>query len=466
MAVLPGTEAEFEGLPVLSLREAVARGLEYSPQLRASQEVVNQVRTNIKRAYALLLPFVTASGTYTLADKEIKLDFGDSFGDLFRLVAMNCSGWNTGTMGPLPTLCQNGSGTGSSNGQSSGPTVIQQRHNYDFGVSAGVSLLNLRTWPQLYNVYTGVELARLQHDFSRDLLAYAVTQTYFGVAAAQEAVRLTRENLGNAMRHMDLTEIRFTNGVALQNERVRSAMAVLQARNNLDQALAALDGTRTALALLVGREDSAFQVEEQPNLPWETPASSPVRLEDHAGRKDLLMLDKMLVMANRQVTDVWAQFAPTITGVWNWSYSSVTGFGGEHTQWRAIVSLNWSLFSGGMRLADLDESKARVREIRFNRDQAALQARMEVAAALTEEVKARRNLKAGEELVELAKENLALVERQYELGVASQATVVDAETMFNTSRIQVLQGRLVLVLAQMALSRAQGTFDYRMFTHP
>lgn len=455
-------DPSYSSLPTLTLMEAVRLGMEYSPQLKASMEVVNQAKANIKKAYALLLPFLDLNGQYSLADKEIKVNFG-SFSELYALAALNCGDWDVASMGALPTLCQPADPAAETSSSSSSATVIQQRHNWDFSVSAGVSLLNLRTWPQIFNVYTGVELARLQHEYNKDVLAFAIAQTYFGVSASQEAVRLARENLANSMRHMDMTEIRFKNGVALQNERVRSAISVVQARTSLDQAILALEAARTALSLLIGREDSLFQVESDPILPWENPESAPVDLGDLSRRKDLLMLDKSLTMARRSVTDVWAQFAPTLTGVWNWAYTNSTGFAGSNTSWRAIVTLSWNVFAGGMRLADLDEKKARVREIRFNKEQMELQARMEVASADSQLKQSQKALESGQEMLELAQENLSLVEKQYQLGVANQTSVIDAETLFKTSRIQVLSGRLQVSLSRLSLVRASGRFSYVAF---
>ncbi len=457
--------SEFRDFPVLTLQEAVKQGLIFSPQLQGGNERVEQVKTNITRAYALLLPFISAGAQYTLADKEIKLDIGSSFADLYKLAAMNCGAWDTATMGPLPSLCQIPVVPVDSTSQDSGSsaTVIQKRNNWDANINVGISILNLRTWPQLFNVYTGVDLAKLQQEYSKELLTFTIIQTYFGIATAQEAVRLAKENLANTMHHMDLTEVRLKNGVALENERVRATISVIQARSNLDQALESLRLSRTALALLIGLEDREFRVEPNPQIAGEEPYSGQVNLNDLARRKDVLMLDKMEVMADREVTDVWMQWAPTISAVWNWSYTSNTGFAGQNTAWRAIVSLEWAIFNGGMRFAEMDEKRSKVREIRFNRQQALIQAQVEVESARSEISKAQTALSAGEEMVELALKNLSLVENQYKQGAAEQSVVLDAELAFNSARIQVLQGQLRLNLARISLIKALGKLDYRKF---
>ena len=183
--------ADYRTMPSLTLQDALDRARAYSPQLRASKEKIVQAQAQVRMAYTLLLPFVNITGSYTLADKEIKLDFG-GFNDVFTLAAMNCASWDTTTMGPAPTLCDTPSDAGSSDSASN---VIQSRHNWDGAVNVGVSLLNARTFPQIKNVYTGRELANLQSRFTEENLLYAVVQLYYGVATAQSAVDLMTENL-------------------------------------------------------------------------------------------------------------------------------------------------------------------------------------------------------------------------------------------------------------------------------
>ena len=47
---------------VLTLDEAVRLALLNSPQLKASREKIEQSRAQLKQAYALLLPFISAQG--------------------------------------------------------------------------------------------------------------------------------------------------------------------------------------------------------------------------------------------------------------------------------------------------------------------------------------------------------------------------------------------------------------------
>jgi len=449
---------------VLTLDEAVRLALLNSPQLKASREKIEQSRAQLKQAYALLLPFISAQGNYSLADQEISLDFGN-FGELFALAAMNCALWKD-EYGPIPSLCTAppAPADASDGGdEEDSARVIQERHNFDGSLTVGISLLNLRTWPLIQNVYTGRELTRLQVDFAEEQLVYSVVQMYYGISTAQAVVSLLEQTVATALRHMEFTEIRVKNGAGLQNERVRAAMGVVQARSQLDQALVALGSARRSLAVLIGREDSNFAVEENPAHPWqsETPEGDPAARVGQ--RLDIRMLEKMEVMAERGVTDVWMRFVPTVQAMWNGSWSSNTGFAGSHTQWRAIVSLNWTILEGGLRFGQIDEARSKVREARYNRDVVELGARMEVEQALTAIESAQKDLATAGEMAKLAAENLDLVEKQYKAGVAQQTVIIDAEQQVRSAQILELQGKLKLALATISLVRSAGKLKTHSF---
>jgi outer membrane protein, multidrug efflux system len=451
---------------ILPLDAAVREALVYSPQLKASQEKLVQAKSQLWQAYGLLLPFVTVQGNYTRADERISLDFGSGFADVFALAALNCNVWDEGVMGPLPSLCTAVPEPAPAEGEESdedSSRVIQELNNWDGSITVGMSLLNARTLPLIKNVYTGEDIAILQQTFAEEQLVFAVVQTYYGTSTAQAAVKLMQENLATAMRSLDFTEIRRKNGVALENERIRAALAVLQARNGLDRAQAGSDLALSSLAILIGRDSADFIVEETPENPWagiETAFPDGSRLER---RVDMRLLDKMSLLAERGVTDIWMKFVPTIGAAWNFSGSSNTGFAGRNTQWRAMLTLNWSIFEGGMRLAELDIARSKVRETGYNKQAALLAARNEVQTAISGINMAQIDLATALEMSTLAQENLTLVEKQYKHGVAQQTVMLDAQTQVQSARIQTLQGNLRLALAQVSLAKAMGLISKTAF---
>jgi outer membrane protein, multidrug efflux system len=446
---------------VLTLQQAVEEAVKNSPELKATNETLVQAQEQLWQAYSLLLPFVSIQGSYTRADEEIKLDFGSGFADFFTLAMANCFAWDDAAMGPRPGICDEAMAAPTADEEEdSGDAarVIQALNNFDASLSVGISILNARTFPLIKNVYSGRDLARLQVSFAKEQLIFSVTQMYYGVSTGQVAVRVMKQNLATAMRQLDFTEARIKGGVALENERLRASIGVLQARNGLDQAQQGFDLARRSLALLMGREDATFSLEEFPENPWTGSETESASIEELNKRLDLQMYDKLEVMAERGVTDVRMKFIPTLQGIWNFSASSNKGFADRFTQWRGMITLSWSVFEGGMRFAEADIARSKVRAVRYQKEGALLQARMEVEQAVSGIKSARTELATTEEMVELATKNLELVQKQYKLGVAQQTVIIDAESMHISSQFQVLQNKLKLALAQISLAKSLGLF--------
>jgi len=452
-------DADYNTLPSLTLQDALNRARAHSPQLKASKEKIVQAQAQVRMAYTLLLPFVNVTGSYSLADKEIKIDFG-GMTDLYVLAAMNCAGWDVATMGPAPSLCDTPPETDTDTSSSSSANVIQSRHNWDGAINVGISLLNARTFPQIKNVYTGRELAQLQDRFTEENLLFAVVQLYYGVATAQSAVDLLTDNLAIARANDTLLKARETAQVALPNERIRFDMVLIRAEDGLAGALLGLDYARRSLGILMGQDEASFKVAagEAPEAPnGEQPDSATL-----GRRLDIQMMDKAALMAERAVTDIWMQFVPTLTAVWNGSATSNTGFSGENFSWRAMVALEWNVFAGGVRFAQLDQARSKVREARYNRDAALLQARTQVESARQGILDAQRSLRSGERFEALASQNRDLVRKQYELGVADQTLLLDSDREHLNARIQLIQARLRLTLATISWSKSVGAFLERV----
>lgn len=445
-------EPAYRTLPVLTLQEVLQEARAFSPQLKSSQETIAQAQARVKLAYSMVLPFVTASANYTRTDKKVALDFS-GFTDVFSLAAMNCANWDETTMGPAPSLC---SATAASSSSSGGSNTIQDLNNFDAGLTVGLNF-DARTFPQLDNVYTGRELAYLQQEFTEEQLLYSVTQLFYTIATTQAAVDLMVQNLANAKKHIELLEARKRVGVAMPNEAIRLEILLLQSQGDLESVNLGLEHARRSLSLLLGRSDSSFQVQVAAMNEGDEHTQAPED-EQLANRKDLLIQDKLELMAERGVTDIWMQFLPTLQAVWNWSASSNTGFSGDHTQWRAILTLNWNIFLGGSRLARLDEARSLVRQARYNREVAIQKARIEGEQAVSDILEGRRSLRFAMQIQELARNNLELVQRQYQLGAADQTLVLDADKQFRAAGISLIQSRFTLALANIAYTKAAGKF--------
>jgi outer membrane protein TolC len=190
------------------------------------------------------------------------------------------------------------------------------------------------------------------------------------------------------------------------------------------------------------RADTPTQVED--SLVYQPMSMDRTKLMDEAlrrrpeSRQARLRADAADALVRRAVRD----FYPDITGA--------AAYGGTRTQldeaWSATLSLSWSIFDGGNRIArhrearaNLDAAQARVRATELDIQRDVEQAQIQVSEA-------EERIQAAQKAVESAQENFRLAQGRFDAGVGTILELTDAQ----------------LALTQTQNTEAQALADYRI----
>lgn len=120
-----------------------------------------------------------------------------------------------------------------------------------------------------------------------------------------------------------------------------------------------------------------------------------------------------------------------------------------HQMFNAVIAgVQWNLFDGGARAADVRQASARVALADREHLEAARKAQVALDAAWRRWEQARRELATARENVAAASENLRLVEDQYGAGLARSGDVLDAETLLAQNRHDAVRLRYAAYRAQ------------------
>jgi outer membrane protein TolC len=111
------------------------------------------------------------------------------------------------------------------------------------------------------------------------------------------------------------------------------------------------------------------------------------------------------------------------------------GFDGEAPFYLASAVLSWTLFNGGSDRARVQEARAEVARTRAQRDEAALQIRLQVQDAFDAVRVARASLTTASERLAAASEGFRLTQRLVASGQANQVTFVDARTVLTSAQL-------------------------------
>jgi outer membrane protein len=403
---------------VLTLREALDNAQQRQPQLRQAQASTAAANARVDQSFSSLLPQVNASAAY-----QRSLSSSTSFG----------------TVDPT-------SGIRRGEGFNAGLTANQLI--WDFGRTTG-------RW------HVAQQNAAAQQDSEvqtqANILAN-VQAAYFNALAQQVLVTVGEETLQNQVAHLDQVRAQVEVGTRPEIDLLQQRTLVANAKVQLIQAQGNAATTRAQLNQAMGVEGSTdYLVQEEVIAQVQGEQRPPEELVDVAfgNRADLSAAAHQLAAQEQQLSVTRTGFYPSF----NFSLSAnESGPNPANLQWGVAgqVGLSWSLFQGGLTLAQLREQRANISSVQAQRDALRQQVRLEVERAQVAVNTSRESVSAADEALTNARERLRLAEGRYRAGVGNIIELSDAQLSATSAAVQRVQAVYNLATARTELARSLG----------
>ncbi len=398
--------ARAEAAP-LTLDQAVATALANQPTLRAARAGTRAAEARVGQATAGLLPQAGLAGGVTRAD------------------------------GPRPAT----PGT-----------------TWSLGLSASQPLLDLGAWYRTSASRASAGAAAEDERATRAEVVLSVRTAWFQASAARDLVAVAQETLANREAH--LTQVQ-----AFVKVGTRPEIDLAQARADRAQAVVALIGAQNDLATALAQLNQAMGVTGPADYPL-APAAVAALAGEEASLDDLLgealgarpeVASQVRAREAQRATlrAAWSTFAPTLnaTGRLGWAGSDPPGLS---ESWSYGLSLDWSLFEGGRRRAQVQEAEAQLEALDAQDEALRQRIRLELEQARLGVRAARATLEADGEVVVNARERLRLAEGRYAAGLGSGLELNDAQVAVTNAAAQEVKARFTLAAARAQLARALG----------
>jgi len=123
----------------------------------------------------------------------------------------------------------------------------------------------------------------------------------------------------------------------------------------------------------------------------------------------------------------------------------------------AGVTLNFPFFEGGLRIAELNEAKAKSRQAKLAYDDYKKNVDIEMQSAYLDLQTQKGILKFLEDQLIFAKDNYNAVLRQFENGLAVSLDVMDANSLLLSAEKNVVEASYNYQLAYLKIKRSNGT---------
>jgi len=288
----------------------------------------------------------------------------------------------------------------------------------------------------------------------------AVANAYFQVLAAQDRLRVARENLASATRVLNLIQQRLQAGTASALDTAQQESLVNTQKAAIPPLEQTLRQNRVALAVLMGRSPESVKIRGGSLRSVAYPRVTPgLPSELLAQRPDIREAEANLAVANANVENARAQFLPSIT---------LTGEGGyesaflklllrpESAIYSAAASLTQPIFHGGQLLGNLDLQKGKQDELLQTYRKAVISGFADVENALDGIRQTAERERLQREVVTSSRRAFDISEQRLREGTVDLVTVLQTQQTLYQAEDALAQARLAHVQAIVSLYQALG----------
>ncbi len=300
--------------------------------------------------------------------------------------------------------------------------------------------------------------------YNREVVGLAtvvsVANTYFQVLAAQDRLRIARENVASATRILNLIKQQFSAGTASDLNVAQQESLVNTQRAAVPPLEQTLLQNKAALALLIARPPERVVIRGGSMGHIAIPRVTPgLPSELIAQRPDVRQAEAQLAAANANVYNARAQLLPSITLTGEGGYQSAvlkTLLRPESAFYTATAGLTQPIFEGGKLLGNLDLQKGLQDQLLQNYRKAVISAFADVDKALIAVRQTAITERLQQDVVNSSRRAFNLSDQQLHAGTVNLVTLLQVEqTLFQAEDARA-QARLARLQAIVGLYQALG----------
>ncbi|MFQ5899455.1 MAG: TolC family protein [Candidatus Methylomirabilia bacterium] len=393
----------------LTLEEATAIALATEPNIQARLRDYEAARFRVTQALSPILPQL--SGTWDASRQQTQF-FASSIG-------------GAGAQRILSTTTT--------------ARVTLSQILFDFG----------KTFADVDVARSEAEVSRLDAETQKDQVVLAVKEAYFNILFAKRLAIVNQAARERAELNLKSARGFFEVGTRPKSDVTRAEVDVANAQVDLIRSRNAVRLARVALNTAMGITiDAPTEVKDllfyEP-YPVDRGQLVPEALRQ---RPEYRRTNALVTSAEASVSRAFRDFFPDVSGFGSYGGrardpDSVTDL---REEWQVGISLNWSIFDGGSRIARYREAKKSVEAARSRVQALELAISQEVVQAHLNLQEAKERIDAAKKAVESARENFRLAQGRFDAGVGTILELTDAQ----------------LALTQAEATEAQALTDHRI----
>ncbi|MEM1157050.1 MAG: TolC family protein [Verrucomicrobiota bacterium] len=257
----------------------------------------------------------------------------------------------------------------------------------------------------------------------RQTLFLDVSDLYFQILSQRRDLEVLADlNLALSDRVAELDQ-RVKLGRSRKSEWLAARTTLAENQVNLEAGRGLLAASRELMAFLLGRPAQTFVLEESNAGGTGNNEALATYLTKVGQRPDLAAGEERVTASERQVSSQRAAFWPTVDFQFNWLALEEPE---RDDEWNLFFTATLPVFDGGLRAAELSESKSLARSSRLTLERLRRLAEYDVRLAYSNFKANAAQLIRLKEALRISHENFIAQSEDYELGRASNLDVLNA----------------------------------------
>lgn len=364
----------------------------------------------------------------------------------------------------LPAVGLNGGATRSRSSQSTGGGSLGGGSESNLLSASLTASYEIDFWGKNRSALRAAEETAAASRFNREVVGLttvaSVSNVYFQVLAAQDRLRIARNNVASAVRILDLIKQQFSAGTVSDLNVAQQESLVATQRAAIPPLEQTLLQNQAALALLIARPRESVVIRGGTMRSIAIPRVTPgLPSELLAQRPDIRQAEAQLASANANVENARAQMLPSITLTGEGGYQSAvlrTLLRPESAFFTLTGGLTQPIFDGLKLQGNLDYQKGVQDQLLQTYRKTVISAFIDVDNALSNIRQTTQSVRLQTELVSSSQRAFDLSEQQLRAGTVNLVTLLQVQqTLFQAQDTQA-QAQLARLQAIVSLYQALG----------
>ncbi len=390
-------------LSPLTLQQAIHVALEKNPLRKAALADTKVASADVREARSFLMPRLTFSETATRGNDPIYV-----FGSKLRQQRFATSDFALNQLNtPLPF------------------------GNFSTRFAGSWNLFDsFASWHDVSRVKQMNQAVGHQLERTDQEIVFQVVSAYYGVLLAGKQLQVAEQAARTAQSIMERSQARFESGLVVESDLLTAKVRVasrqqelIRTRNDLEMARAQLN---TAMGL---PPDTLFQPAEalaERSLP--VPVLQEAEKQALTNRPDLKRVQSEEAAQQQSVAMAKSSFGPRVNAFAGWEMDNPTFVaGGGGNNWLGGVEVQFDLFQGGAKRAELSRQRALADRAVAMKQAATHTIRMEVRRAYYDMDASRQQVEVARAATAQAQESLRIIKDRYDGGLTTITDLLAAE---------------------------------------